>query len=136
MGKVLLRVRRGDFRCQVDCKLVDSSNIRPLLGRKACLGMKIVSYLYNDELYKPNVGDSTVYTLSEDILVSKEVLAKYYPKVFNMGVGKLEGEYHIRLDPNINSVKHAPRRVPVALRAPLMNNLEEIVRQDIIAPVT
>ena len=60
VGKMLLRVRWGDFRCQVDCKLVDNSNIRPLLGRKACLGMKIVSYLDNDELYRLNVGDSTV----------------------------------------------------------------------------
>ena len=116
-----------------NCKLVDNSNIHPLLGRKACLGMKIVSYLDNDELYKSNVGDSTV---SEDIPVSKEVLAKKYPKVFNMGVGKLEGEYHIRLDPKMNPVKHAPRRVPVALRAPLTNTLEDMVRQDIIAPVT
>ena len=41
VGKVLLRVRREDFRCQVDCKLVDNSNIHPLLGRKACLGMKL-----------------------------------------------------------------------------------------------
>ena len=98
--------------------------------------MEIVSYLDNDELYKPNVGGSTVYTLSEDIPVSKEVLAKKYPKVFNMGVGKLEGEYHIRLDPKMNAVKHAPRRVPVALRAPLTNTLENMVRQDIIAPVT
>ena len=95
-----------------------------------------MSYLDNDELYKPNVGDSSVYTLSEDIPVSKEVLAKKYPKVFNMGVGKLEREYHIRLDPKMNPVKHAPRRVPVALRAPLTNTLEDMVRQDIIAPVT
>ena len=98
--------------------------------------MEIVSYLDNDELYKPNVGNSTVYTLSEDIPVSKEVLAKKYPKVFHMGVGKLEGEYHIRLDSKMNPVKHAPRRVPVALRAPLTNTLEDMVRQDIIAPVT
>ena len=134
--KVLLRVKRGDFRCQVDFKPVDNSNIRPLLGRKACLGMKIMSYLDNDELHKPNMGDSTVYTLSEDIPVSKEVLAKKYPKVFNMGFGKLEGEYHIRLHPKMNPVKHAPRRVPVSLRAPLTNTLEDMVRQDIIAPVT
>ena len=127
VGKMLLRVRRGDFRCQVDCKLVDNSNILPLLGRNACLGMEIVSYLDSDELYKPNVGDPTVYTLSEDIPVSKEVLAKMYPKVFNMGVGKLESEYHIRLDPKMNPEKHAPRLVPIALRAPLTNTLEDIV---------
>ena len=90
-----------------------------------------MSYLDNDDLYKPNVSDSTVYTLSEDIPVSKEVLAKKYPKVFNMGVCKLEGEDHIRLHPKMNLVKHAPRRIPVALRAPLTKNLEDMVRQEL-----
>ena len=51
----------GDL-CQLDCKLVDNSHIQPLLGRKAFLGMKIVSYLENDELHKLNVGDSYTFT--------------------------------------------------------------------------
>ena len=104
MGEHTSSCGQGAFTCQMGrfqmtsrLQLVGNSNILPLLGRKACLGMKIVSYLDNDELYKSNVGDSTVYTLSDDIPVSKEVLAKKYPKVFNMRVGKLEGEYHIRL---------------------------------------
>ena len=50
IGKAILRVWRRDFRCRLDCKIVDKSNIRPLLGRKACLGMKIVAYLDNDKL--------------------------------------------------------------------------------------
>ena len=39
---VVVRLRRGHLRYQLDCKLVDSSQIRPLLGGRACLGMKIV----------------------------------------------------------------------------------------------
>ena len=39
LGKVRLRVWRGDFRCLLDCTLVDSKRVRPILGRKACLGM-------------------------------------------------------------------------------------------------
>ena len=45
VGKVLLRVWHGDFSCRLDCKIVNKINIRPLVGRKACLGMKIVAYL-------------------------------------------------------------------------------------------
>ena len=52
IGSVLLRVWWGDFRCRLDCKLVDSHKIRPLLGRKECLGMKVIAYLDNDELNK------------------------------------------------------------------------------------
>ena len=35
LGKVRLRVWCGDFRCLVDCNLVDSKTVRPILGRKA-----------------------------------------------------------------------------------------------------
>ena len=37
-GTTLLRVQR------VDCKLVDREDIRPILGRKACVYMRIVVY--------------------------------------------------------------------------------------------
>ena len=50
VGRTLLRVRRGDTTCRLDCKLVDQKGVRPLMGRKACLGMKIVQYLDNDQL--------------------------------------------------------------------------------------
>ena len=46
VGTVLIRVWCGDFRCRLDCKLVDCTNIRPLLGRKACVGMKIGTYIW------------------------------------------------------------------------------------------
>ena len=42
LGRVRLRVWLGDFRCFLDCNLVDRKRVRPLLGRKACLGMKIM----------------------------------------------------------------------------------------------
>ena len=34
LGKVHLRVWRGHFRCLLDCNLVDSKKVRPILGRK------------------------------------------------------------------------------------------------------
>ena len=58
IGQMLLRVWRGDYRCRLDCRIVDTPNIQPLLGRKACIGMNIVTYLDNDQLNKPNTGDS------------------------------------------------------------------------------
>ena len=39
LGAGHLRVWRRDFRCLLDCNLVDSKKVRPILGRKACLGM-------------------------------------------------------------------------------------------------
>ena len=67
---------------------MDKSNIRPLLGRKACLGMKIVAYLDNDKLNKPATGNSEVYALSSGKSpLTKEQLIQKYPQVFGEGVG-------------------------------------------------
>lgn len=52
-----------------------------MLGRKACLGMKIVSYLDNDMINKPNTDGSEVYTgsssgpLTKDKLISKYLMS-------------------------------------------------------------
>ena len=42
LGKVHLYVWRGHFRCLLDCNLVDSKKVSPILGRKVCLGMNII----------------------------------------------------------------------------------------------
>ena len=136
VGTVLLRVRRGDLQCRLDCKLVNRSDIKPLLGRKACLGLKIVTYLDNDQLNKPNIGNFTIYTVASSDPVSTKQFIMKYPKVFSEGVGLLEGIYHIRLDPSVDPVQHVPRRVPVPLRDILKVTLEDLVKQDIIAPGT
>ena len=61
VGSVLLRVWRPKYR--LECKLVDSRKIRPLLGRKACLGMMVIQYLDNDAIRKPDTGNTPVYAL-------------------------------------------------------------------------
>ena len=136
VGTVLLRVRRGDLQCHLDCKLVDRNDIRPILGRKACLGLKIVAYLDNDQLNKPDTSGAAIYAVETPSPMSTEQFIKKHPKVFSDGVGLLEGNYHIRLDTSIDPVQHSPRRVPVPLRAHLKATLEDLVKQEILAPVT
>ena len=138
VGRVLLRVRRGDFKCRLDCKLVGQQGIRPLLGRKACIGMKIVAYLDNDQLNKPSTKNAEVYAVGDDesSQVTKEQLIQKYPSVFANEVGLLEGEYHIRLDPQADPIQHAPRRVPVARREGLRETLDDLVKREVLAPVT
>ena len=64
--------------------------------------MKIVAYLDNDQLNKPEVDEATVYAVGEETPLTKEHLIQRYPSVFSAGVGQLEGEYHIRLDPQVS----------------------------------
>ena len=50
VGRVIISVWREGQRFKLDCKLVDNIDIRPILGRKACLGMNIIQNMVNDEL--------------------------------------------------------------------------------------
>ena len=136
VGQAIIRVWRGNSSCRLDCKIVERRNIRPILGRKACIGMKIVDYLDNDRMNKPDTKGAEVYSLSTSRPWTLDSLVAKYPDVFGEGVGCLEGEYQIRLNPEAKPVQHAPRRVPVPLRECLQETLDDLVQQDILAPVT
>ena len=38
-GEVILKVSHDETKCKLNCKLVDSEDICPILGRKACLSL-------------------------------------------------------------------------------------------------
>ena len=115
---------------------MDREDIRPILGRKACVGMRIVAYLDNDKLRKPDPRSAQVYAVDDYTPMTKDSVIQKYPAVFGTGVGLLAGEYHIRVDPQVEAVQHAPRRVPVAIREQLKMTLKELTQQGIIVPVT
>ena len=136
VGQVLLRVWRHNAKCLLDCKLVENEDIRPILGRKACIGMNIIKYTDNDAINKSATDGSAVFTVNNDESLSKENILQRYPKVFSETVGQLEEKYRIKVDSTVNPVQHAPRRVPVALRDRLKSELDKMVEQEIIHPVT
>ena len=62
-----------------------------------------------------------------------------YPECFNGTVGCFDNyTYHITLDPKVSPVVHAPRKVPIELKAKLhiQAELRERESHDIIAKVT
>ena len=59
-----------------------------------------------------------------------------FPNVFSEGLGRLEGQYTIRLDETVPPVQHAPRRISVALRPQLKDTLDALETQGVIAQVT
>ena len=106
--RVLLRVWRGRTKYYLECKLVDSPKIRPLLGCKACLDMRIIKYQDNDAINKPVIGNAPVFALEPPIPMFLEQLEEKYPQVFGPGVGQLAGKYHIVLDEQVQPVQHPP----------------------------
>ena len=128
---------RDETKCKLKCKLVDSEDIRPILGRKACLGMNIIRYTDNDALNKPQTGSFPIYAVKEnDKFLIKEKLCNQFPEVFSEGVGKLDGKYHIKINSEVSPIQHAPWHVPLAIRARLKEQLDRMTEQEIIAPVT
>lgn len=92
IGHAHLRVFRNDVSC-LDWRLVESQEIRPILGRKACLGMNIVQYNDNDLLNKPKTSGAEAYTpdpQTRPVLTREEMRAKF-PTVFSAGIGQLDG---------------------------------------------
>ena len=60
---------------------------------------------------------------------------KMYPECFT-GIGKFKNfEYHINVDKNVKLVVHTPQKIALSLQGKLEKELEEMVRQGIIAPV-
>ena len=70
-----------------------------------------------------------------DIPVKSDPLLSEFLDVFT-GVRCLEGNYSIRVDDNIPPVVHPPRKVPVPLRETLKTELDNLVKNGILAKVT
>ncbi|KAL1262289.1 hypothetical protein QQF64_007554 [Cirrhinus molitorella] len=60
---------------------------------------------------------------------------KYCGRDHNKGLGCIEGQQHIKLKHDAQPVIHPPRRVPVALRNKVMEELERMEKMDVIERV-
>lgn len=67
--------------------------------------------------------------------LSKEWILKEYSDVFE-GLGCMDGQYHMKVDEAVWPVVHPPRKVPVALRDRLKEELDKLVNEGIITLVT
>ncbi|PFX22432.1 Uncharacterized protein K02A2.6 [Stylophora pistillata] len=110
LGRVRLRVWRGDFRCFLDCNLVDSK--------------------------RTSEGDVYAHDAPTEPVLSADQLVKKFPRVFSDGVGKLPGEDHMELDEAVKPVQHPPRRVPVAIRERQRETLGDLEKREIVVRMT
>ena len=66
--------------------------------------------------------------------LTKEDLMTSYGDVFR-GVGMFEREYHIEVDPSVQPVIQAPRKMPYAKHTQLKETIDRLERDGIIASV-
>ena len=94
-GEALIQVLRGGKSYKLACKLVDNGNLRPILDRRACVGMGILQYTDNDSIGKPDTHGAQVFVTDPRFSllrpISKEELRERFPAVFAEKTGKLIG---------------------------------------------
>ena len=73
VGAVAIWVQQGDAISKLKCKLIDSTNIHPLLES---ILHNIISYLDNDAFHKLNTGNWQVYALDVTTAITKEQLIR------------------------------------------------------------
>ena len=118
-GTILTSRGQNKIQCRYKDKSLDlffqvvEGSLVPLLSAEACEQLGLLQM--NFALYKEN-------------LISK------FPEVFD-GLGCLPGSYEIAINQSISLVKHAPRKVPVSMKASLQEELDQLVELQMNAPV-
>ncbi|KAL6455331.1 hypothetical protein MHYP_G00362250 [Metynnis hypsauchen] len=133
IGKCKIKVRnpRNQKLYRLEFQVVDQKCGIPLLGRNASEEMKLIRVQYEnilaiDSIVKKEESEGGQWTLEEIMTEFEDVFT---------GDGCLQGEYVIEIDKTVEPVKLPKRRVPVAMMKPLKEELTDLERRQIIAPV-
>ena len=88
-----------------------------LLSKKACVDLGLIARI-------GEVNTQPVNFIGE------------FPQLFH-GLGKLETKYHIKLNPDVKPVcLYTPRKIPHPLLPKVKNEIDSMLRQGVISPVT
>ena len=68
-------------------------------------------------------------------LTPAEVFARY-PDLFDGSLGCMDGDVHLTVDPTVPPVQMPSRRLPVAMREQVKEELDRLVANGVITPVT
>lgn len=133
LGKCKVKVRnlRNHKLYRLEFQVVDNNCTVPLIGKRASEAMKLIKVHYENIL----AIDSIVRTENPaSSQWSVQQIETEYADVFT-GDGCLEGEYKIEIDNTVKPVQLPKRRVPVSMMKPLKEELQDLQRTGIIAPV-
>ena len=134
LGKCTLRCTKGEVRKDVDFFIVDE-DVRPLLGAETRQELNFIKVMVNDIPNSETVNSVNVKCQPKRGVLTEEQILKDYRDVFE-GLGCMEGLCHLEVDQTVRPVIHPPRKVPVALRDRLKEELDKLVGEEILTPVT
>ena len=102
---------------------------KPLLGLRASEQMQLISVVRQNIMAIQSEEPSQ----SKTPLTAESIL-KEHADVFR-GEGKLEGDLHLEIDPNVPPVQLPTRKVPIAIKEKLKEELDRLEALNIITPV-
>lgn len=98
----------------------------PLLSRDACLKLELLRI----EKEVKSIESELQITIDADRMVIDQLINNY-ACVFE-GLGRMEGEVKLAVNPEVNPIIQAPRRHPLAKQAKLKDELNKLLRDGII----
>ena len=128
IGKSTLLIGHKGKYFPVEFQVVSSeTDALPIIGLPTCLEMNLIKRIYT-------VNTHTSATGAEEQTNADKIMEEFRD-VFK-GLGCLDGEYHIKTDPNVLPVVHPPCKVPFALKGKLKEELERMENLGVITKVT
>ena len=103
-----------------------------IIGLHTATQLNLVKF--NLEVKKSPQPELCTQSVKSAPIRSKQDLIARYPECFD-GIGKLKGECHITLDPAVPPVVHPPRKVPISMKDEITDELDNMVKNDIIAKI-
>ena len=119
-GKVSLKCSYKNERITADFIVADECQSQPILSLKTSLELKLIQLTLSVE--------SPIQPLT------KEKILKEYEEVFK-GFGGLDGDVSIQLKEDAVPVVHPPRRVPYAIKDKVKEELDRMVKLEVIEKV-
>ena len=129
--RLVLRNPKNNKRFSVEFVVV-REDLTPLLGARAAQHMGIISI--HDENFKISPSPRK-YQPEVKSITSSEALIEQFADVFDRKLGTLAGTVHLEVDTTVKPVITPTRRVPVALKSRLQEELKKYEEQGILAPV-
>jgi hypothetical protein len=106
---------------------ISSTHNQALLGVEACLQFELISVNHDNIC--------SLQALSVCRPLGFEYIASKYSDLFE-GYGKMAGTVHLDADPAVPPVRMPLRKLPIAIKEKVENELRNLQREEIIAPVT
>ncbi|MCG7879449.1 MAG: RNase H-like domain-containing protein, partial [Candidatus Thiodiazotropha endolucinida] len=126
LGCVTLTCKRTGRQKDLSFYIVETCS-SPILGLRSSIDLELIKLVLSCE--------TQASQQLENKHLTKATVLTQYAKAFQ-GIGLFPGECTIQLDTSISPVVNPPRRIPVALRDKVKQELDRMLKQNIIAKVT